>query len=83
MTEAWLCMPFSLSSLAYCNCGSVPAAAPFCPAAMPLEGLSPDDWVMFDTVLIVRDLFTGGTRSFTSTADARQFRAAVYQQYGE
>jgi hypothetical protein len=50
---------------------------------MPLEGLSPDDWVMFDTVLIVRDLFTGGTRSFTSTADARQFRAAVYQQYGE
>eukprot|EP00775_Hariotina_reticulata_P006840 gene6840-7058_t len=33
-------------------------------------------------VLIVRDLFTGGTRSFTNTVDARAFRAAVYSNYG-
>jgi protein O-GlcNAc transferase len=52
-------------------------------AAMPLEGASPDEWVVFDRVLIVRDLFTGGKRSFTSSSDAREFRAAVYTHYGE
>jgi protein O-GlcNAc transferase len=52
-------------------------------AAMPLEGVSRDEWIMFDHVLIVRDLFTGGNRSFASTQDAREFRAAVYKQYGE
>jgi len=50
---------------------------------MPLEGLSADDWVMFDQVLIVRDLFTGGNRSFTNSLAAHEFRAAVYKQYGE
>jgi protein O-GlcNAc transferase len=50
---------------------------------MPLEGSSPDEWILFDKVLIVRDLFTGGTRSFTNTADAQAFRAAVYSNYGE
>lgn len=58
----------------------------FCPSpmpAMPLEGVGADEWVMFDKVLIVRDLFTGGNRSFTSSRDAREFRAAVYQHYGE
>ncbi|KAF8072370.1 ALDH10A8 [Scenedesmus sp. PABB004] len=49
---------------------------------MPLEGVAPDEWVVFDRALIVRDLFTGGGRSFTSTADARAFRAEVYQAYG-
>lgn len=50
---------------------------------MPLEGVCADEWVVFDQVLIVRDLFTGGNRSFTNSADAREFRAAVYKQYGE
>jgi hypothetical protein len=50
---------------------------------MPLEGVSGGEWLLFDRVLMVRDLFTGGNRSFTSTQDAREFRAAVYAQYGE
>jgi protein O-GlcNAc transferase len=50
---------------------------------MPLEGLSADEWVMFDQVLIVRDLFTGGNRSFTDSSSAKEFRAAVYQHHGE
>lgn len=52
-------------------------------AAMALEGVAADEWVAFDRVLIVRDLFTGGTRSFTSSSDAQEFRAAVYTHYGE
>jgi hypothetical protein len=50
---------------------------------MPLEGVPADEWVVFDRALIVRDLFTGGTRTFTNSADARAFRAEVYRQYGE
>ncbi len=37
---------------------------------------------MFERALVVRDLFTGGTRTFHSTPDAQAFRAALYQQYG-
>lgn len=50
---------------------------------MPLEGVPTDEWVVFDRALIIRDLFTGGTRTFTSTQDAREFRAEVYRNYGE
>jgi protein O-GlcNAc transferase len=50
---------------------------------MPLEGVPPDEWVVFERALIVRDLFTGGTRTFTNSQDARAFRAEVYRQYGE
>ncbi|GBF94574.1 hypothetical protein Rsub_06689 [Raphidocelis subcapitata] len=50
--------------------------------AMPLEGVPRDEWVVFDRVLIVRDVFTGGSRSFASTEDAHEFRAAVYAHYG-
>jgi hypothetical protein len=49
---------------------------------MPLEGVPADEWVVFERALIVRDLFTGGTRTFTSSQDARAFRAEVYRQYG-
>lgn len=49
---------------------------------MPLEGVSADEWVVFERALIIRDLFTGGTRTFTTTEDAREFRAEVYRHYG-
>lgn len=49
---------------------------------MPLEGVAPDEWVVFERVLIVRDVFTGGQRSFATTEDAHAFRAAVYAHYG-
>jgi hypothetical protein len=49
---------------------------------MPLEGVPADEWVVFERALIVRDLFTGGTRTFTNSQDARAFRAEVYRQYG-
>ncbi|WIA28051.1 hypothetical protein OEZ86_010636 [Tetradesmus obliquus] len=49
---------------------------------MPLEGVPADEWVVFERAVIVRDLFTGGTRTFTNSADARAFRAEVYRQYG-
>ena len=35
--------------------------------------------IAFETVMIVRDLFTGGKRSFASTADAREFRSTIYR----
>lgn len=38
--------------------------------------------VAFETVMVVRDLFTGGKRSFATTADAREFRAKVYAAHG-
>eukprot|EP00878_Enallax_costatus_P029496 GHUV01031987.1.p1 GENE.GHUV01031987.1~~GHUV01031987.1.p1 ORF type:complete len:403 (+),score=78.28 GHUV01031987.1:1173-2381(+) len=50
---------------------------------MPLEGVPKDEWVVFERALIIRDLFTGGTRSFTNTEDARAFRAEVYKHYGK
>lgn len=50
---------------------------------MPLEGVPADEWVLFERTLIIRDLFTGGNRSFTNTEDARTFRAEVYKHYGE
>jgi len=49
---------------------------------MPLEGIPLDQWVVFDNVLIIRDIFTGGARSFESREDAHAFRAAVYAHYG-
>lgn len=52
------------------------------PAASPLEGVPRDEWVVFDNVLIIRDVFTGGKRSFASQGDAHEFRAAVYAHYG-
>lgn len=52
-------------------------------AVAPLEGYEPHEWVVFERALVVRDLFTGGTRTFHSTKDAQDFRAALYQQYGE
>jgi hypothetical protein len=51
-------------------------------AAQNLEGYQKDEWVIFERALIVRDLYTGGVRTFLSRKDARQFRAAVYSQYG-
>ena len=38
--------------------------------------------VAFETVMIIRDLFTGGKRSFATTADAREFRAGIYTNHG-
>ena len=32
--------------------------------------------------MIVRDLFTGGKRSFASTTDAREFRQTIYDNHG-
>ena len=54
----------------------------FGPAVAPLEGYGAHEWVCFERALVVRDLFTGGTRTFHSTPDAQDFRAALYQQYG-
>lgn len=51
-------------------------------AVSPLEGFGAEEWVVFERALVVRDLFTGGTRTFHSTPDAQAFRAALYQQYG-
>jgi hypothetical protein len=52
-------------------------------AVAPLEGYGAHEWVCFERALVVRDLFTGGTRTFHTVPDAQDFRAALYQQYGE
>lgn len=53
------------------------------PAASPLEGYGPNEWVAFERALVVRDIFTGGVRTFLSTEDAQAFRALIYKQYSK
>ena len=53
------------------------------PAASPLEGYGPKEWVAFERALVVRDIFTGGVKTFLSTEDAQAFRALIYKQYSE
>ena len=48
----------------------------------PLEGFAPHEWACFERALVVRDLFTGGVRTFFSTDDAQHFRESLYRQYG-
>lgn len=52
------------------------------PAAQQLEGFQRDTWYVFERVLIVRDLATGGGRTFLSVNDAQDFRTELYAQYG-
>ncbi len=49
---------------------------------MNLEGYTPGEWLVFERVLIVRDLYTGGGRTFLDGGEAREFRANIYKQYG-
>ena len=51
-------------------------------AAAPLEGFAPDEWVCFERALVVRDIFTGGTRTWLSPEDAQTFRRDIYKIYG-
>lgn len=51
-------------------------------AAAPLEGYAPDAWVAFDRVLVVKDVYTGGVRTFLDTKDAHLFRKMLYAQVG-
>ena len=51
-------------------------------AAAPLEGLAPGEWACFERALVVRDIFTGGVRTFLSRDDARAFRSQIYAQHG-
>ena len=51
--------------------------------AQPLEGYGAHEWVCFERALVVRDIYTGGGRTFLSMADAQAFRASLYAQYGE
>ncbi|GLI68019.1 hypothetical protein VaNZ11_012320 [Volvox africanus] len=47
-----------------------------------LSGFDRDTWYVFERVLIVKDLATGGGRTFLNFADAREFRGLIYRQYG-
>ena len=47
-----------------------------------LEGVKPHEWVCFERALVVRDIFTGGGRTFQSKQDAQAFRASLYMRYG-
>ncbi|KAI8470588.1 MAG: hypothetical protein J3K34DRAFT_385246 [Monoraphidium minutum] len=59
-----------------------PADISFAQMTKPLEGVPPTEWLVFERVLIIRDIFTGGSRTFASKGDAHEFRAAVYGHYG-
>ena len=52
-------------------------------AASPLEGFDSSAWVRFERALVVRDIFTGGRRTFFSRADAQDFRARIYARNGD
>lgn len=51
-------------------------------AAQQLSGFQSDTWYVFERVLIVRDLATGGGRTFLNFEDAKEFRELIYRQYG-
>lgn len=51
--------------------------------ASPLEGPDNATWVCFQRTLVVRDIFTGGKRTFFSQADAQDFRRRIYARNGE
>ena len=60
-----------------------PPAWPAClppPAAAPLEGYPPTAWVAFDRVMVVKDVYTGGVRTFLARQDAHLFRKMLYAQ---
>ena len=52
-------------------------------AASPLEGFGNTTWVCFQRALVVRDIFTGGKRTFFSREDARDFRGRIYARNGD
>ena len=72
--------PQLLASMTCFLCMSTSALPP---AAAPLENFRTDEWVVFERSLVVRDIFTGGVRTFLSSADAKAFRALIYTQHGE
>ena len=52
-------------------------------AASRLEGYGPHEWVCFERALVVRDIFTGGVRTFLDSEDAQLFRDNMYSNYGQ
>lgn len=38
--------------------------------------------VNFETAMVLKDVFTGGKRSFQTEGHAREFRAQLYQNHG-
>lgn len=62
-------------------CAPLPIA-PLIAAAQQLSGFQRDTWYVFERVLIVRDLATGGGRTFLNFDDAKEFRELIYRQYG-
>eukprot|EP00892_Ulva_mutabilis_P005351 jgi/Ulvmu1/3188/UM015_0229.1 len=48
----------------------------------PLQGIPAEVWLCFERAIIVKDLFTGGKRSFASSSHAREFRAKIYEANG-
>ena len=55
----------------------------FCTSAVSqLEGFDKDTWYIFEKVIICKDLYTGGGRTFLTTEAAREFRGIIHQQYG-
>lgn len=40
------------------------------------------EWACFERALVVRDIFTGGVRTFLSRDDAQAFRSQIYSQHG-
>lgn len=51
-------------------------------AAAPLEGLATGEWACFERALVVRDIFTGGVRTFLSREDAQAYRSQIHAQHG-
>eukprot|EP00798_Chlamydomonas_sp_ICE-L_P009430 gene9430-4060_t len=47
-----------------------------------LEGLDKGKWYIFERVMLTKDLYTGGGRTFLSRGVAQEFRSLVYEQYG-
>ena len=56
------------------------AAAAAAATAAPLEGYPASTWVAFDRVMVVKDVYTGGVRTFLTRADARLYRKMLYAQ---
>lgn len=47
-----------------------------------MEGYDPSTWVAFDRVLVVKDIYIGGVRTFLNRQDAHLYRKMLYAQVG-
>lgn len=64
-----------------CNCAMCPCTT-VAPVACICHHQNCAVQVNFETAMVLKDVFTGGKRSFQTEGHAREFRAQLYENHG-